>query len=162
MRIKLSPPNALSRKAHLLLLCMLASFLVATSGCNSARERIQEPQVVQTPTEAVGDAQIIEAQAGHRSKIEVTLSAPVKRLLPEDTRGNPHQKFLLTISNGTTVLVAHNTKLAPHVPIQEGDVVTIHGEYVWNKMGGLVHYTHHSTSRHHESGWIQFNGQQYQ
>jgi hypothetical protein len=147
---------------------MLASFLVATSGCNSVRERIQEPQsVAGPPTDAggvwpVSDTQIIEDQDQHRSKVEVTLSAPVERLLPDDTQGNPHQKFLLGISNGTTVLVAHNTKLAPHIPIHEGDLVTIHGEFVWNKKGGLVHYTHHSTSRHHQSGWIQCNGLQYQ
>jgi hypothetical protein len=37
----------------------------------------------------------------------------------------------------------------------------MHGEYIWNKKGGVLHYTHHSTTRH-ESGWIQLNGQVYQ
>ena len=54
------------------------------------------------------------------------------------------------------------TKYAPTVPIQAGNVVRIHGEYIWNRLGGLIHWTHHSDSPKHESGWIEFNGQRYQ
>ena len=86
----------------------------------------------------------------------------MKRLLPDDTRGLPHQKFLIDLNNGTSVLIAHDTKMAPHVPIKEGDIVTIHGEYIWNDRGGLIHWTHHTDTARHEGGWIELAGQKYQ
>ncbi|MBY0360087.1 MAG: DUF3465 domain-containing protein [Candidatus Obscuribacterales bacterium] len=106
--------------------------------------------------------QVLSAQASGLSKVEVLFAARVKKLLPDDTQGLPHQRFLLELNNGTTVLVAHDIKYAPKVPIQPGDIVTIQGEYVWNKKGGLVHWTHHSDSPRHRGGYIDFNGQRYQ
>jgi hypothetical protein len=144
---------------------MLTTFLTWTAGCTDARHkhRTEETETgVVAPSESDGgDSIVINAQKRHRKKVEVTLTARVKELLPPDTDGSPHQRFLLELSNGTTVLVAHNTDLAPEVPIHAGDLVTLHGEYIWNKLGGVLHYTHHSTN-HHESGWIQLNGQTYQ
>jgi hypothetical protein len=107
-------------------------------------------------------AQILEAQQGRMIKTEVTVEAPVYKLLPDDTRGLPHQKFLIQLANGSTVLIAHDTAMAPRVPIQPGDVVRIHGEYIWNQKGGLIHWTHHTDTPRHEGGWILFNGQVYQ
>ncbi|MBS1953945.1 MAG: DUF3465 domain-containing protein [Cyanobacteria bacterium SZAS-4] len=168
MKIKLSPPNLLSQRASLLAIIMLTTFLAWTAGCTDARHK-HRAEETETETGVVdpgsqsdgGDEVVIKAQKKHRKKVEVTLTARVKKLLPADTDGSPHQRFLLELSNGTTVLVAHNTELAPEVPVHEGDLVTLHGEYIWNKLGGVLHYTHHSTNRH-ESGWIQLNGQTYQ
>jgi hypothetical protein len=108
------------------------------------------------------DSQAIRAQDAHLIKAEITACARVKKLLPDDTEGLPHQKFLLELSNGTTVLVAHDTKYAPHVPIQAGDILIIHGEYIWNRKGGLIHWTHRSDTPRHEGGWIIFNGTRYE
>lgn len=144
---------------------MLTTFLTWTAGCTDARHKHRteetETGVVDPGESDSGDAAVLKAQRKHRKKVEVTLTARVKELLPPDTDGSPHQRFLLELSNGTTVLVAHNTDLAPEVPIHVGDTLTLHGEYIWNKLGGVLHYTHHSTTRH-ESGWIQLNGQTYQ
>lgn len=107
------------------------------------------------------DGELIAAQ-NSRSRQYVTATATVKRLLKDDTRGIPHQRFLIELSNGTTVLVAHNTDRAPKVPVHEGDTVTLHGEYIWTEKGGTLHWTHHSDSPMHESGWIEFNGERYQ
>jgi hypothetical protein len=107
-------------------------------------------------------AQVISAQDQHQRAVEVTVTAPVKRILPDDTEGLPHQRFLLQLANGSTVLVAHNTNEAPRVPIAEGDLVTIHGEYGWNAKGGFIHWTHHSDTPRHEGGYIDFNGQRFQ
>ncbi|CAN5707813.1 hypothetical protein BH10CYA1_BH10CYA1_06070 [soil metagenome] len=165
MRIKLSQRTLLSQRASLLSIVILTTFLTWTAGCTDARHKHRTDETetgVADPGESDGgDAIVIRAQKKHRKKVEVTLTARVKELLPPDTDGSPHQRFLLELSNGTTVLVAHNTDLAPEVPIHAGDLVTLHGEYIWNKLGGVLHYTHHSTTRH-ESGWIQLNGQTYQ
>lgn len=172
MKIKLPRPSLLSQRASLLAIIMMTTFLTWTAGCTDARHKHRteeaETGVVDPGADSDssggsdrGDEAVIKAQKRHRKKVELTMTARVKKLLPPDTDGSPHQRFLLELSNGTTVLVAHNTDLAPEVPVQAGDLITIHGEYIWNKLGGVLHYTHHSTNRH-ESGWIQLNGQTYQ
>ncbi len=116
----------------------------------------------QTGAPALYEDEVLAAQNNRAVKVEVTCTTRVKKLLPEDTKGRRHQKFLLGLSNGTTVLVAHSTDSAPYVPISPGDVITLHGEYIWNPKGGLIHWTHHSDSPRHEGGYIDFNGQRYQ
>jgi hypothetical protein len=108
------------------------------------------------------DRQILQAQQQHLIKSEVTGRAPVQELLPDDLEGLKHEKFLLRLSNGSTVLVAHDISYAPRVPLQEGDFIVIHGEYIWNQKGGLIHWTHRSDSPRHEGGWIDFKGTRYQ
>ena len=45
-------------------------------------------------------------------------------LLKDDNEGSRHQKFILELSTGQTVLVAHNIDLAPRIQnIQKGDQV---------------------------------------
>ncbi len=108
------------------------------------------------------DREALQAQSEQAIKREITVTARVKKILPEDVQGLPHQRFLIQLSNGSTVLIAHDLKYAPAVPIKPLDVICIHGEYIWNKLGGLIHWTHRSDSPKHESGWIDFNGQRYQ
>lgn len=184
MEIKLSQAISSSRRASLLALIVLTTFLTSTTGCSNARHRNRErdqelqqgvgvappvnPGVAAPPVGPgvagvtdLGDRQVVDAQARHLEDVEVTFTARVKKLLPPDRKGVTHQRFLLELSNDRTILVAHNTDLAPEVPIQKGDLVTVHGEYIWNARGGVVHYTHHTTNRH-QGGWINFNGQTYQ
>lgn len=110
----------------------------------------------------VSQSELLAAQARHGIKEMVTATVQVKRLLPDDRKGVPHQKFLLQLENGTTVLVAHNTDQAQAVPLSPGNFVTIHGEYIWNRKGGLIHWTHHSDNFKHEGGWIEFGGRRYE
>jgi hypothetical protein len=108
------------------------------------------------------DQEVLNAQTGQMRKVEVTMSGPVMKMLPDDTKGLPHERWLMKLSNGTTVLIAHDTKLAPRVPLNDGDQVLIHGEYIWNDRGGVIHWTHHDPGGRHEPGFIEFNGQRYQ
>jgi hypothetical protein len=107
-------------------------------------------------------ADVISAQDNHLQKVEVTVTAPIKKVLPDDTKGLPHERFLLLLANGSTVLIAHDTAMAPRVPLNAGDNVTIHGEYIWNERGGVIHWTHHSDNGRHEGGYIDYQGQRYQ
>lgn len=162
--------------SFLLLGVILALVLVCTQGCVASPPHAPsvdgqtgtDQNTAAKPTASatananqLQDTEIIAAQSQHARQY-VTVSALVKRLLKDDTKGIPHQRFLIELSNGTTVLVAHNTDRAPRVPVQQGDIVTIHGEYIWTEKGGTLHWTHHSDSPMHEGGWIEFNGQRYQ
>jgi hypothetical protein len=110
---------------------------------------------------SLAQAQIIKAQQDHADKTWITVLAPVYKNLPDDTEPPTHQRFLLKLDNGSTVLVAHNTELARRVPIFPGNVVSIHGEYIWNEKGGVLHWTHHDPRGTIRGGYIELNGQQY-
>lgn len=147
-------------------LTCLVVFLCLIQGCSS-HSQPNQPQILgnQTlapATDQTDDSEVLRAQAARAIKVEVTVKAPVKKLLRDDVEGLPHQKFLIVLSNGSTVLIAHDLKMAPRVDIQPGDIVCIHGEYIWNKLGGLIHWTHHSDTPYHDNGWIDFNGVRYQ
>jgi len=85
----------------------------------------------------------------------------VKKLLPDDTKGARHQRFLVSISSQQTLLFAHNIDLAPRVNLNVGDQLAFKGEYIYNPKGGIMHWTHHDPQGR-QSGWIKVNGQTYE
>ena len=101
---------------------------------------------------------------GHAdSNRQVQSEGVVVKVLPDDNQGSRHQKFLLELSSGQTILIAHNIDLAPRVsPITEGDVIAFNGEYEWNEKGGVVHWTHRDPNGRHEAGWLKVGGRIYQ
>mgnify|MGYP003384307174 CR=1 FL=1 len=98
----------------------------------------------------------------HQSGLQVHGESVVSRLLPDDTRGSRHQKFILRLSHGQTILVAHNIDLAPRIRgLQVGDHVEFYGVYEWNEKGGVVHWTHHDPDGRHVGGWLSHRGNTY-
>ena len=97
------------------------------------------------------------------SNRQVQSEGVVVKVLPDDNHGSRHQKFLLELSSGQTILIAHNIDLASRIsPITEGDVVAFNGEYEWNEKGGVVHWTHRDPNGRHEAGWLKAGGRIYQ
>lgn len=87
----------------------------------------------------------------------------VIKILPDDNDGSRHQRFILRLQSGQTLLIAHNIDLAPRISsLREGDTVAFNGEYEWNSKGGVVHWTHRDPSGHHVEGWLKHDGQTYQ
>jgi len=120
----------------------------------------------QTPIEAPGgqstSSQVDDAYLSQRSNIIVTAEGTVDRVLADDTSGDQHQRFVLRLPSGLTILVAHNIDVAPRIPgITTGSSLKIHGEYEWSAKGGTVHWTHRDHRGSHEAGWIEFKGQRY-
>lgn len=104
-----------------------------------------------------------DAQARRLSDIQLTGQGIVVKVLRDDLEGSRHQRFILDIGSGKTVLVSHNIDLAPRVEnILEGDSVAFAGEYEWNSKGGVVHWTHHDPAGRHPGGWIKHKGRTYQ
>lgn len=108
------------------------------------------------------NAALSAAARAHASHVEVEARGVVTRLLPDDTEGARHQRFLVRVGDRLTILVAHNRDLAPRVPVQAGDSVVLQGEYIWNQRGGVVHWTHHDPEHRHEAGWIEYHGHRYE
>lgn len=87
----------------------------------------------------------------------------VLRILPDDNEGSRHQRFILELPSGRTVLVAHNIDLAPRIPaLQTGDTVGFYGEFETNDRGGVIHWTHHDPQNRHPHGWLEHNGSRYE
>jgi hypothetical protein len=102
------------------------------------------------------DAVFADAYANRRSNLQVSGEGTVTRLLPDDDKGSRHQKFIVKLASGQTLLVAHNIDTAPRIPsLRTGDRVQFSGEYEWNDKGGVIHWTHRISSGPHPAGWLQ-------
>ena len=109
------------------------------------------------------DAVLAQAFENRQSDLQVRGEGEVIKLLPDDNEGSRHQRFILRLDSGQTLLVSHNIDLAPAIPsLRVGDTVEFFGEYEWNPKGGVIHWTHHDPARKHVSGWLKHQGQTYQ
>jgi hypothetical protein len=136
---------------------ILGLVCVVTVGCSSA------PVPPSTPTLSGSDEALARAFEQHTSKVQVEGQGVVRRVLSDDNAGSRHQRFVVALSSGQTLLIAHNIDLAPRVVgLREGDIVSVSGEYEWNAEGGVIHWTHRDTSKRHPPGWLRHNGEVYQ
>ncbi len=98
-----------------------------------------------------------------RSSVQVAARGVVVRSLPDDLEGSRHQRFVLRLESGHTVLVSHNIDLAPRVDgLRAGERAAVYGEYEWNERGGVIHWTHHDPAGRHPGGWVEYGGRRYQ
>lgn len=111
-----------------------------------------------TPTDSL--THVIDNQL---SDVQVQGSGIVSKTLRDDLNGSRHQRFILSLDDKRTILVAHNIDLAPKIKsLRKGDRIDFYGEYEWNNKGGVLHWTHHDPSGRHVDGWLEHKGKQYQ
>ncbi len=109
-----------------------------------------------------GDADAAAAFRDHLSGIVVTGGGVVSRILADDSEGSRHQRFILLLESGQTLLVSHNIDLAPRLEqLAPGDTVAFRGTYEWNPQGGLIHMTHDDPEGDGPGGWLRFDGDIY-
>lgn len=114
-------------------------------------------------TDSSDNAAIDLAIEQQRSHVQLQMQGSVSKVLQDDNDGSRHQRFLVALPSGRTILVAHNIDLAGRVSdLQAGDSVELYGEYVWNERGGVMHWTHRDPAGRHVPGWIKHNGHVYQ
>jgi len=147
-----------------LLLIAVALFVGYSFFIKPSRSPINEtPSPISGQSTGESDAIIADAFLNHESKLQVFGQGVVTKLLPDDNSGSRHQKFIITLASGQTLLVAHNIDLAPRIgSLREGDTVQFYGEYEWNEKGGVLHWTHRDPSGSHVDGWLEHQGQTYQ
>lgn len=109
------------------------------------------------------DAAVVSDFQNHRSQLEVTADGTVIRLFPDRTGSSgTHEQFIIRLRDkDVTVEIEHNISIGARVPVAVGDQVVVHGEYIWNAQGGLIHFTHHDPEGTHESGYIIDKGKTY-
>ena len=112
---------------------------------------------------STSDLSLERAFKNNQSDIQVGGSGKVVKILPDDTQGSRHQKFILKLNSGQTILIAHNIDIAPRIStLKVGDHINFYGQYEWNPKGGVVHWTHHDPSGRHEGGWLNHGGKIYE
>ncbi|WP_339514053.1 DUF3465 domain-containing protein [Pseudomonas sp. RL_15y_Pfl2_60] len=114
-------------------------------------------------TAPAANSELLQAYSRQQSDVQVQGSGVVVKVLRDDLKGSRHQKFILKIAGGPSVLVAHNIDLAPRIDgLRAGDSVEFYGEYEWNAKGGVVHWTHRDPGRRHVDGWLKHDGRTFE
>jgi Protein of unknown function (DUF3465) len=121
------------------------------------------PSPISEQRAGTSDATIANAFSNRESNLQVSGQGIVTKVLPDDTRGSRHQRFIVELSSGQTLLVTHNIDIAPRIDsLRVGDAVQFFGEYEWNQQGGVLHWTHRDTRGTHVAGWLRHQGKTYQ
>jgi hypothetical protein len=140
----------------------LVLFGVTLLGCSKSIP-LEEMSQTGTTSNAANDSLLARAYRDKASGVEIEGQGFVRSLLSDDLDGARHQRFILQLDSGQTILIAHNIDIAPRVsPLQVGDVIRFQGEYEWNAQGGSVHWTHHDPAGKHVAGWIMRKGKLFQ
>lgn len=133
-----------------LLIAALGTAALGAAGCAASSTTGTGDRSV-----GIGDRAIARDFSAHASGVEVQGKGVVERVLSDDTEGARHQRFIVRLASGQTLLIVHDIDIAPRLaPLNVGDTVAFRGEYVWNDQGGLVHWTHHDPSGEHQAGWL--------
>ncbi|MFO0871491.1 MAG: DUF3465 domain-containing protein [Pirellulales bacterium] len=142
-------------KRILLALAVTAVLCVGFDRTNGPLALLDSPNV---RTEAIATA-----FRDRKSGMQVRGEGVVVRILADDTVGRRHQRFILSLPSGQTLLIAHNIDRAPRIAaLKRGDTVAFNGVYEWNSKGGVIHWTHHDPSGRHVPGWLKHGGRTYQ
>ncbi len=134
--------------------CPNKAFLISRSRASTAAERRSD--------RSADDDPIGRAFASRSSGVQVESEGTVIRLLSDDLDRPRHQRFIVQLASGQTLLISHNIDIAPRIDgLELGDSVSFNGEYVWNAKGGIVHWTHHDPQGRHVAGWLKHKSQRY-
>jgi len=103
-----------------------------------------------------------EAFENKQTNIQVQGKGNVIKLLPDDNSGSRHQRFILKLASGQTLLISHNIDISTKIDtLSKNDSIEFYGEYIWNSQGGLIHWTHHDPNHKHIDGWLKHQNIKY-
>jgi len=137
-------------------------YVIVVVGAYYAYERFLIPDLPASNTQTVSARSSPPSEQWYSGQ-QVHGSGTVMRILSDDNDSSRHQRFILQLSNGRTLLIAHNIDLAPRISsLRNGDTVSFHGEYEINPQGGVIHWTHNDPRERHVAGWLEHKGRRYQ
>jgi hypothetical protein len=134
-----------------------------TTARTTKTEKTTEIPEETSPPEPSSDDIIKELWNSGQSDVQVEGKGVVTKILSDDNDGSRHQRFILKLKSGQTLLVAHNIDIAPRInSLAIGDTVEFYGEYYYNEQGGGVHWTHTDPDGSHVAGYLKCKGNVYQ
>lgn len=150
---------------RVLMVAVLAVAAAYAWWTTESQTRAADPQVARSAggDAHAGDRAIAAAFQARQRGVQVRGSGVVSKTLRDDRKGEPHQRFVVRLASGQTVLIAHNIDEAPRIDaLRAGDTVQFSGVYEWSAQGGVVHWTHDDPGGDHAEGWIRHDGRTYQ
>ena len=155
--------DVIVRMRHMRKLLFLAIVVAAGYAGLTQYRQIPASGSLVPGVESTDDAAFTRALERGASGIQLQGQGTVIKLLPDDIDGSRHQRFILKLQSGQTLLIAHNIDIASRIgPLRVGDRVAFNGEYEWNSKGGVIHWTHHDPAGRHAAGWLKHGSQIYQ
>jgi hypothetical protein len=134
-----------------------------TAAANSPQPANVPAAADQGSSPECNEGALASAYRKHQSRVEVCGRGVIAKVLRDDTQGIRHQRFVVRLPPGQTVLIAYNFDLAPRIDgLRTGSPIEFVGEYEWNGQGGVVHWTHRDPGGHHSPGWVRYEGRQYE
>jgi hypothetical protein len=130
---------------------ILMLILLATS-CGFA-------QTSDHPGQITNDSALIAAVKSHHNVNYVEAgNLTVTKILPDDTKGLPHQRWMAQLSDGNSIMVVYNSDMGDRVPVQEGDKFGVGGQYIQTGNGGLIHWLHDDPNHSRPDGYVYLDG----
>ncbi|MBD5633735.1 MAG: DUF3465 domain-containing protein [Candidatus Eremiobacteraeota bacterium] len=110
---------------------------------------------------------VYDAWRSGRSHTQVTASGSVVRVLGlSHGPSGAHEGFLLHLrgsaGRGLTVRVEDNVDVTGPLPLTAGADVEVRGEYIYDALGGIIHYTHLDPRGRHAAGYVRIGDKVYQ
>ena len=156
--------NELSKR----IVCTLTALLLSGStlllqSCKDGASKKESPGRNDSIDYRLTVGAIERAFKARQSDVNIVEKGTIVKVLSDDVFGSKHQRFIVELTTGHTVLVAHNIDLAPRVPeLRRGQPIVFCGEYEWNPKGGVIHWTHRDPKGWHKDGWLEYQGKRYQ
>jgi len=151
-----------------LIIFLLGSFAHATdnpffrSPLSFLHQSIQNTQTFSKSDGIPDDSDLIRAVRDQRDVHFIQAGGVrVIRLLPDDSRGRRHQKWLIRLSNGSTVFCVYNIDFADYIPLKVNDLIDLGGEFLWAQKGPLLHWLHVDPKRKRPDGFVDLDGVRY-
>ena len=148
------------KKIVAFVVALLAGIYYYTNDNFNENHSVQQTQDKQTNKQQNDNNLLPQLIKSKNSGKIVTFKAKVIKKLADDVEGDKHQKIILKIGKNT-LLLAHNIDKAPRIPVKIGDEILVHGEYQYNDLGGIIHWTHRSNNSH-PAGWVKYKNKIYQ
>jgi hypothetical protein len=138
------------------LILVLALIGITVIDCSAQTTRAQSRPLSEN------DRVIRRAFEQRTRNLQVEGQGVIRRILADDNDGSRHQRFILELSSGQTLLIAHNIDVAPRLPgLRKEDKVAFRGEYEWTPEGGIIHWTHRDPGGQRPGGWLKHKGKTY-
>lgn len=142
---------------------VIAAYIVSIYDSTPIAPTNSATDYAENHNQVASDQVIADAFKDRKNDLPVRGSGEVIHILPDDNEGSRHQRFLVRLVSGQTLLIAHNIDLAPRISgLSKGDQVEFVGDYEWSDLGGVVHWTHKDPRGHHRDGWIKHLGRTYE
>jgi hypothetical protein len=152
------------RETMLVRIMKLLLVFLLFQGIISAESYAADSTTVIEQSENITPLSVFEnAYKNHAGNIQVCQKGKIISILKDDIKGPRHQRFIIKLENGQTLLIAHNIDIAKRIPgLKINKQIMFYGEYEWNNKGGVIHWTHRDPDGNHIDGWIEYDGIKYQ